>query len=339
MFKKYIHTVDLSKSLKKKIDIFNSDKSLKYCSVECEVCKSIDFTILFNNDRHGINQRTVVCKKCGFLYSNPRMDEKFSKIFYNSDLYRVLYTYNQNVENKNDLYTLALKELKMHRPQKISKANFKKYYKNLYLDFICNEINDFETVLDVGCGKGTKLVDFESINKKAYGIEPSQEFNKAHLDFGLKSKIGFIDDIQDDTYDLIILSHVFEHLTDLRLIMKKIAKITNKYLFIEVPGHFRKMQSIQNAHNYYFSINTLNFFVLNSGFKLIKIDYAKDNEFILALYEKTSSLNYYEYDFKKEIGSVKKIYNNYKIKFLLIMLLNFLGIKRLVLKIYNKIRK
>ena len=82
MFKKYIHTVDLSESLKKKIDIFNSDKSLKYCSVECEVCKSIDFTILFNNDRHGINQRTVVCKKCGFLYSNPRMDEKFSKIWW-----------------------------------------------------------------------------------------------------------------------------------------------------------------------------------------------------------------------------------------------------------------
>ena len=102
---------------------------------------------------------------------------------------------------------------------------------------------------------------------------------------------------------------------------------------------FEIMQSIQNAHNYYFSINTLNFFVLNSGFKLIKIDYAKDNEFILALYEKTYSLNYYKYDFKKEIGSVKKIYNNYKIKFLLIMLLNFLGIKRLVLKIYNKIRK
>ena len=81
MFKKYIHTVDLSESLKKKIDIFNSDKSLKYCSVECEVCKSIDFTILFNNDRHGINQRTVVCKKCFFCIPIKKWMKNFQKFF------------------------------------------------------------------------------------------------------------------------------------------------------------------------------------------------------------------------------------------------------------------
>ena len=39
-------------------------------------------------------------------------------------------------------------------------------------------------------------------------------------------------------------------------ILKKIHKITNKYLFIEVPGTFRS-SSIQNFHTYYFSFNTV----------------------------------------------------------------------------------
>ncbi len=337
MFKKYIHTVDLSESLKKKINIFNNNKEIKYCNIKCEVCTAEDFEVLFNEDRYGIKQRTVFCKKCGFVYSNPRMEKNSLKIFYNSDLYRLLYT--ENAKDKNDLYNLAREKLADHNPPKVSQVNFKKYNKNLYFNFICNYIKDFETVLDIGCGTGTKLVDFESINKKVYGIEPSNEFNKAHLDHGLKSKVGFIEDIKNEKYDLVILSHVFEHLTNLKSTMKQISDITNKYLFIEVPGHFKKMQSIQNAHNYYFSINTLNFFVLNSHFKLIKIDYAKDNEFIFALYEKVSSLSYYEYNFKKELKNIKKIYNNYKIKVLMIMFLNFLGIQSLVLKIYNKIRK
>ena len=54
------------------------------------------------------------------------------------------------------------------------------------------------------------------------------------------------------------LSHVFEHLTNLDDAVKKLSNISKKYLFVEVPGHVAELQSIQNAHNYYFSLNTAN---------------------------------------------------------------------------------
>lgn len=43
------------------------------------------------NDRYGINQQTVICKKCGLVYSSPRLTTESVRIFYESDDYRKIY--------------------------------------------------------------------------------------------------------------------------------------------------------------------------------------------------------------------------------------------------------
>ena len=335
MTKEYVYLEKLTESSKELVKNFNNNSEIEQESIICEICNSKDFKILFNNDRYGIKLSTGYCNKCGFVFVNPRMTKKSAEFFYNSDTYRILYG---DALNENDLYKSSLEQLKKHCPILPKTPNFQKYYYNLYFDFINNKISDYETVLDIGTGKGKKLIDFEFIGKKAEGIEPSKTYNKIHNELNLNSKIGFIDDINKQ-YDLVVLSHVFEHLTDLDNAVKKLFNITKKYLFIEVPGHVKKLQSIQNAHNYYFSLNTLNHFILKNYFKLIKIDYARDNEFILALYEKSeNNLNYdFDHDLEKKI--IKKIYVDYTLKFYLHKFFEITKTKKIVSYFYNKIKK
>ena len=186
--------------------------------------------------------------------------------------------------------------------------------------------------------KGKKLIDFNFLGKKTYGIEPSKIYHKAHNNYSLNTKLGFIKDVKQK-FDLVILSHVLEHLTDLKKNITHLYDITNKYIFIEVPGNVNKLQSIQNAHNYYFSINTLNYFFLNNKFKLIKIEYAKDNNFLFALYEKTEIKSNFMFNKTSELRIAKKITRNYIFKYIIIKILRLIGIANITKKFILLIRQ
>ena len=336
MIKEYIYYENLSHSQKELVKNFNKNSEINYEKILCEICNSKDFKTLFNNDRYGINQKTCYCNQCG-VFSNPRMSKESANIFYNSDFYRLLYEDGKNFTDER-LYKNTLEELRQHQPSLPKKPNFQGYYDQLYFDFINNEINNYETALDIGTGKGKKLIDFGFIGKKVEGIEPSKTFNKVHLELGMNSRVGFLDDINKQ-YDLVLLTHVFEHLTNLDEVVNKLSNITKRYLFIEVPGHVANLQSIQNAHNYYFSLNTLNYFILKNKFKLIKIDYARDNEYIFALYEKTKKNSKYDFDFNLVKKIIMTIHRKYLIKYFLIKLLKLSKTEKIVRFFYNRLKK
>ena len=339
IFKEYVRLEYLSRSQIEEINNFNNNSSIQYENlINCEICSSKKISVLFNNDRYGINQKTCVCNNCGLMFSNPRMTQKSTEYFYNSDLYRLIYDGIGKNFDKEEIFKNVLNEMRGHKPSLPKKPNYNNYYPNLYFDFINYQIKDFETVLDIGCGKGKKLVDFNSIGKKTYGIEPSNTYYKVHRELGLNTKIGFIKDVEEK-YDLVILTHVFEHLTELKKNVNHLYNIINKYLFIEVPGHIKKLQSIQNAHNYYFSLNTLNYFFLNNRFKLVKIDYARDNEFIFALYEKTDQKLDIMFDKALELRIVRNITRKYIFKNIIIKILKIIKIEKNVIEFYSKLKK
>ena len=341
MFNEYFYTKNLTTSQKNLVNDFNKNSKLQYQEIiNCEICNSNKIKLLFKNDRYSINQKTSYCEDCGFIFLNPRMTENTVKYFYNSDIYRYLYS---REKNEKTLFENTLQELKNYKPSFPKKPNFSKYYEQLYFDFINNEISNFKTVLDIGCGRGKKIIDFNYIGKITKGIEPSKTFNKVHTALGLNCDVGFIMDIKKDKYDLVLLSHVFEHLNNLNEVVDILSNITKKYLFIEVPGHVTKFQSIQNAHNYYFSFNTLNHFILNNKFKLIKIDYVRDNEFILALYEKTEVQCEYKFDKNLEKKMIKKIFKRYfgkyYGKYIITKFLRYFGLEKIIKNLYNTAKK
>ena len=338
MFKKYYDLIEHSKN--QNIVVQNINKNLSnFCKKinYCELCNSGDLILLFNNDRNGINQKTNYCNECGFMFLNPRIKGDNVEFFYESENYRALMEENNSKSHLEELYRRTTSEIKKIKPHVLKKPDFNKYYRELYLDFIYSETNNFETVLDVGCGKGEKLRDFLFLGKNVEGIEPSCSLVKGHIKLGLNSKVGFLKDV-NKKYDLVILSHVFEHLDNLGESVNILANITNKYLFIEVPGNIKSLQPIQIDHNYYFSPNTLNHFILNNQFELIKINTVSDNDYILAIYKKINKKNSFSFKKEEEKKLLKIILFKFFLKNLLKKFLYLLKINILTLSIYRKLK-
>ena len=316
---------------------FNQNEKIHLETINCIICKSSNYKILYTNDRHGINQQTVMCNSCGFVYSNPRMSEESLDYFYSSNLYREVYEASNDFE-----HNFSERIRKVEKNIKINKPNFNKYYPQVFLDFICSLNIDYKTVCEIGCGYGNNLLFFKNIGKEVYGVEPSKTSVKIAIDNQINIKQGFVNDLENK-YDLIILKHVFEHLYNPLKDLEKIRFHTIKYLFIEVPGNSRRLASIQNAHNFYFTENTLHKIITKTGFKIVSSRYCNETEFIYALYEKSHEKNIdFNYSYLNEVKKIKKIYKNDIIRINITKIIKSTGlynlllpIRKIVLKILN----
>jgi len=137
IFKEYIYLENLSPYQIKEINNFNNNTDIEYENLtNCEICTSKKISILFNNDRYGINQKTCVCNNCGFMFSNPRMTQKSTEYFYNSDLYRLIYDGSGKNFDKEEIFKNCLNEMRDYEPLLPKKPDFSNHYPNLYFDFI-----------------------------------------------------------------------------------------------------------------------------------------------------------------------------------------------------------
>jgi len=328
--------VSISSEQKLAVEKFNKDKKIKFEEINCPSCGLDKHEILFKNDRYGIKQQTVLCQNCGLAYSNPRMTEESAKYFYSSDLYRKIYV------NESDVEAYFLKKnynQKINENTKINKPNYNKHYSQLFFDFICSLNLEYKTVCEIGAGSGANLIYFKNLKKETLGLEPSQRLSQLGINNGINMKQGFIKDIEEK-YDLIILKHVFEHLHKPLENLQKLHSHINKYLFIEVPGIIERLSSIQNAHNFYFTENTLHKIITRAGFKIISSRYCKETEFIFALYEKSHEQNInFQYSYSNEVKKIRKIYRNDIIRFMITKIIKSTGLYNLLLPIRASVLK
>ena len=50
--------------------------------VRCNICDSDNEFEISNTGRFGLKIRSVVCKECGLVYTNPRLDHNENHMFY-----------------------------------------------------------------------------------------------------------------------------------------------------------------------------------------------------------------------------------------------------------------
>lgn len=310
---KYLSLEKLSKSQKKYLNIFHLNKVIKKETLfQCPLCKNKNLKKLFTNDRYGIKSITVFCRNCSLVFQNPRMTASSLKYFYTHPIYRGIY--------HKDYISEATKSYKDFTYIK-KKICFKKYYRNLFFDYISSFNLKYRSVCDIGAGKGLNLLNFKNIGKKISGTEPFALNRKLAEKYSIKL-FPEIENIKKK-FDLIILSHVLEHFSDLELELRRIFNSSKKYLFIEVPGIVTRFSSIQIAHNYYFSKYTLGALLEKNGFKCIDMKYAKDNEYILSIFKKSKPNYNMMFGNKIEVLRIFIIYYIYSAKSLLKKIINF----------------
>jgi SAM-dependent methyltransferase len=133
------------------------------------------------------------------------------------------------------------------------------------------------SLLDLGCGNGSFMKAFGNYYKnwEMTGLELDDKNKKIieNIPGVKKLHIGDIETL-NDKFDLIVLIHALEHLTEPIEILKKLKSKLNPggYVFIEVPDLEASPFDLLIAdHCTHFTSGTLSAVVLNSGFIINKI--------------------------------------------------------------------
>jgi len=295
--------------------------------------------IISEKDRYGIPVKNVICSKCGLIRSQTIFSEESNISFY-KNYYRDIYV------------GLSKPDEQFFDDQKSRGKNFLSLVKT-HID-----LNEIRQILEIGCGSGGIMFPFHNMGISCKGID----FNKEYLKFGRSKGLlllygDYKNQIEDESIDLLILSHVMEHFTNpIEEMIEVIKKVTiNKYLLIEVPGIFYMdkvylypILYLQNAHvfNYYYYY--LRVFYEKLGLEVIYGDerctfLLKKNQNwkepkINCIYE--DSLKVYPEKIKRFILKTHFQYKYslslYVWKRRIIKILNFLGIKEIIKKQLKK---
>ncbi len=178
---------------------------LKY--FPCSVCGSEQYNLLYNVK--GFD--TVQCKKCEFVFVNPRVG--------NNDLYKM---YSDNYfTNQNEGYGYQNYELTSHLRSK----TFQKWIEGIepYLS------KGKGLILDIGCASGTFL---ELMREKGWDVE-AIELDKQMVEKlkGKNIKVfekPFEEFTSDKKYQLITMFDVLEHIPDLKTTFEKLHELLDK---------------------------------------------------------------------------------------------------------------
>jgi 2-polyprenyl-3-methyl-5-hydroxy-6-metoxy-1,4-benzoquinol methylase len=297
------HSVYLNKNrirIRNKIQELLNEGTYKNEKVECYICNSKyeEHELISEVERHGLGLSTVVCKNCGLIFSNPRMDKKSFNDFY-TQYYRDLYNYEIG-ENNLDL---------------LFQSNYANGI-NVY-EFVKPFIKESSNVLEVGCANGGLLKYFSEQGHKVTGLDLGEaEVIYGKERFGLNLIHKSIDDyVGEEKQDVIIMIHVIEHLIEPKITMKKIHEnlTDNGLLYIRCPdvdtlssGLIYKsdwLTLMQNAHTINFDKVSIENLLGKYGFKIVyfepgmsliaqknnKIDYKVQSNFTNSLKNITDS--------------------------------------------------
>ena len=223
----------------------------------CNICSSKSFSIFFTSRNYLKKLRIVKCNECNIKYQNPQLSNNGLNIYY-----KYVYRFDYIFRSRDNLFK---------REQK--RGNYIIKY------LIQNNISlNGKKIFEIGTGCGGIINQFKiQYNAQVEGID----LDEKTIRFGINKKINLetnsIENYKTTTKcDIIILSHVIEHIYDLKNFFKLLKNFTHKstFIYIEVPGLEnervkKRKYSLQPGHLYYFDQNNLSIFFKNNGLRII----------------------------------------------------------------------
>ncbi len=255
----------------------------------CPVCESKELDLCLQAVDNLVSKKTfnvVKCKKCDFIFTNPRPDINEISGYYQSEEY---ISHNENPSSFFDrIYALI-------RRKNIS------YKLNLISDFK----KENATLYDYGCGVGSFLSAAQKAGWLVNGYEPSEKAGA--IAKGLGVEIKSLDELIEGkkNFDVITLWHVLEHIHDLDGVVENLKLILKQdgVLVIAVPIadswdalKYKEAWAALDVprHLYHFTISSIGQFFRKFGMQIVNIHPLKfDSYYISLLSEKESILKYF----------------------------------------------
>lgn len=288
--------------------------NIKWEHVNCHICNSYNVESIKINGiplvegQFGYVVYPVICKNCGLVFLGKRWTKEFYSIFYK-------YYYD-------DLYRL---EIKPDYGIEAVINNMKEIYERI-LPFVFS--NEYPlNILDLGAssGHGLKYLGDQLTNSKLFAIESSPECCEilTSREIGAELISNDFDLPWEDEYEnsmnIIIMRHVFEHVLDPLTTLRKIRKslANDGILYISVPDIINIRTDLRDydnwweyifrsVHTYYYSKST--FIQTLKMAKLYPLKIVEENDEIWAVISK-NELN--EFQFVNQYDYQLKTLNNF----------------------------
>jgi len=258
----------------------NPKKSnINYIS-KCNCCYSENTEQVY--DDSFFNLPVMKCMDCLFHFVMYEEDEKNMQKYYNETYWPVF----RNINNKKILdqkvdNAYLIKKLPSPIIKLIESTGVRKSLAYSQFRYLKSYLKG-KTLFEIGPGEGFILELFEKNNYNVFGMEASKE-NLDVISSKLRNgkiEIGFAEDISkiNKKFDVIILSHVLEHLVDFRKVLLNIKNllVDDGIFFIEVPNckNFEMLEHsiYTQPHLHHFTKLSLELLLEDLGFKIIKID-------------------------------------------------------------------
>jgi len=206
-----------------------------------------------NNNFIGVN--LVRCNDCNLVFASPKLDDEFIEK-YNSEYFK-----SAHGGLANDNLTLSFFSA-------IAKLRYS-YIQN-FLDK--NRLN-VDSILEIGPGSGHFAKNWLTRHPKTkyYAVETDSSCHNNLTNIG----VMLIDSNTTINVDLVVISHVLEHVSNPYEFIKQSTKSLKEdgILFIEVPCNDYQHKHFDEPHLLFFDKKPLNNLLLKSGFFNIELNY------------------------------------------------------------------
>lgn len=228
----------------------------------CSFCGNDKSSIILSTNSFAISQ----CKNCKIAFTNPPpIVPDYSNMDFHS---------KADAENKDSLTFIE---------------NLHPDWQNLIhkqKGLISSHYDYSASILEIGCGEGILLFELKKSGfKNIEGIEPSKYAAIRGQKKDLKiSNIFFESSVIEEKFDLIIMSHVFEHIEDPQTFLQNVSKVLKEdgsILFTQTnyKGLIPRLQKekwyawVPEQHFWHFTLSGLTKFMELNNFNLIDYKY------------------------------------------------------------------
>ena len=185
---------------------FYTELVLRKCPIcSCKTHKTIFNEIVHNFDNHVLGNLISIkqCTNCKFLFSDNMRCQAHYDLYY----------------NMNTRYLIRLSDPNIRYVQTA--------------DIIRSFIKPGDSVIDIGCGPGN-ILDILKHDYTCYGADPSKNCVEFFEAIGIHGICSTLENVTGE-YDMVVMSHVLEHIYDLDKSIAKLSSLCKKYIYIEVP--------------------------------------------------------------------------------------------------------
>jgi 2-polyprenyl-3-methyl-5-hydroxy-6-metoxy-1,4-benzoquinol methylase len=207
------------------------------------------------------------CKICliGFTHPGPTLPE-YKKMDFHSD------ALNSDI----------------NEPQKLTIVNLPYDWARLIkiqISMVVRNLEEGSEILEIGCGEGLLISELEKCGYKVTGIEPSSSASRRAQNKGLNVINGLFPEVAlKNKYDLIILSQVLEHISNLDGILNELRKIIPSGYLLLTQTNFKGLIPtikkgnwyawVPEQHFWHFTLNGLSNYLSKRNFEKVEYKYS-----------------------------------------------------------------